>query len=105
MISQTLFLMNLLLLPGISFLLLIWLFFTHKPTFGWQRIHLYRAMQLSIAVGIFLVGIPLFIMLFSTQFQASIMVILVYFVTLHAAFVLLGMLNIARAMSAKLPFF
>ena len=104
-IYQSLYLMNLLLLPGISFFLLLWLFYKNKHCQGWQRIHLYRALQLSVLVGFFLLVVPAAILLFTHQFQTSLMLIIVYFVTLHAAFVLIGMLNIARAMAKKLPLF
>jgi len=104
-VYQSLYLMNLLLLPGLSFLFLLWLFIKNKQHKGWQRIHLYRAMQLSLLAGIFIAAIPLVIILIVENIQASLMVMIVYVVTLHAAFVLIGMLNIARAMAKKLPLF
>ncbi len=102
---QSLYLMNLLLIPGLAFLALLYLFYRDNDRQGWQRIHLYRALQISILVGVFLIVIPLLVLVFTNQFQTSLMLILVYFVTLHAAFVLIGMLNIARAMAKKLPLF
>lgn len=104
-IYQSLYLANLLLLPGLSFLALVWLFIQNKHQLGWQRIHLYRSMQLSIAAGLLIIILPLVVVYTAQEFQASIMVMLVYFVTIHAAFVLIGMLNIARAMAKKLPLF
>lgn len=100
---QALYLTNLLLLPGLSFLLLIWLFSKNRQQKDWQRIHLYRALQFSILAGIILVLIPLLVVYGGNAFEASVMVMLVYFVTMHALFVLLGMLNISRAMAKKLP--
>jgi len=104
-IYQSLFLMNLLLIPGLSFLLLIWLFLKNKDQRGWQRIHLYRSVQLSVLAGFFIIIIPLIVLFATNAFEASLMVMIVYFVTMHAAFVLLGMLNISRAMAKKLPLF
>lgn len=104
-VYQSLYLANLLLLPGLSFLLLLWLFVQRKQQLGWQRIHLYRATQLSLLAGVLLVLVPLIVVYGSNEFQASVMVMLVYFVTIHALLVLLGMLNIARAMARKLPLF
>lgn len=104
-IYQSLFLMNLLLIPGLSFLALIWLLFKRRNQKGWQRIHLYRSVQLSILAGSFIIIIPLIILVTTNAFEASLMVMIIYFVTMHAAFVLLGMLNLSRAMAKKLPLF
>jgi hypothetical protein len=104
-VYQSLFLMNLLLIPGLSFLLLIWFFLKNKDQRGWQRIHLYRSVQLSVFAGFFIIIIPLIVLFTTNAFEASLMVMIVYFVTMHAAFVLLGMLNISRAMAKKLPLF
>jgi hypothetical protein len=102
---QSLYLLNLLLLPAIGFFILAWFFIKNKQQYGWQRIHLYRAFQLSIACGILLFIIPLVIFVLSTSLEASFTVIFLYFVTFHAAFVLIGMLNLARSMAKKLPIF
>jgi len=104
-VYQSLFLMNLLLIPGLSFMMLIWLFVRRKHNKGWQRIHLYRSVQLSVLNGFFLMFIPLLTLSTSHTFEASLMVMVVYFVTIHATFVLLGMLNVSRAMAKKLPLF
>ena len=104
-IYQSLYLANLLLLPGLSFVALIWLFIKHKNIYGWQRIHLYRSVQLGVIAGILLVVVPLVVVYGGNEFEASIMVMLVYFVTNHALLVLLGMFNITRAMAKKLPIF
>jgi hypothetical protein len=104
-IYQSLFLMNLLLIPGVSFLVLLWLFVKRKNQQGWQRIHLYRSIQLSVLAGFIIIIVPLIVLLTTNAFEASLMVMIIYFVTMHAAFVLLGMLNISRAMAKKLPLF
>ncbi|MEW6990032.1 hypothetical protein AADZ91_05015 [Colwelliaceae bacterium 6441] len=104
-VYQSLYLMNLLLLPGLSFLALLWLFYKTKQDKGWQRIHLYRAIQLSFIAGVLLVLVPFIVVYGGSEFEASVMVMLVYFVTIHALLVLLGMLNISRAMAKKLPIF
>ena len=101
---QSVFLANLLFLPGLSFVLLIWLFFKFKHRYGILRIHLYRAMQLSVVVGL-VVFIPLIYVLLSDDIQFQLMVMLVYFIIVHTSFVMIGMLNLARAMVNKLPIF
>ena len=102
---QGLYLCNLLLLPGFSFIALIWLLLKQHAKNGIAKVHLFRACQLSVAAGIFIVVIPAIVILVSSQLDTSIMVMLVYFVSIHAAFVMIGMFNIARAMAGKLPVF
>ena len=102
---QGFYLANLLLLPGFCFFYLVYcLYYTDvKPK--WVKIHLLRAVQLSVTAGIFLVLLPLIVLYFTSQFTTSLMVMIFYIVTLHSGFVLIGMLNISRAMAKKLPLF
>ncbi|MEY8214851.1 MAG: hypothetical protein RPR97_10280 [Colwellia sp.] len=124
-ICQSLYLANLLLLPGIFFLVLLYYYRQYQQqkildegiegqgqnnkirlrNLGIGKIHLIRSIQLSIFAGILLAVVPLIVIYFTSQLETSIMVGLVYFVTLHAGFVLIGMLNLSRAMAKKLPLF
>jgi hypothetical protein len=124
-IYQSLYLANLLLLPGIFFFVLVYYFRQYQlnnvenenysqknfdakirnRNLGIAKIHLIRSIQLSVIAGILLAVVPLAVIYFTEQLQASIMVGLIYFVTLHAGFVLLGMFNLSRAMANKLPIF
>ncbi|PKI16131.1 hypothetical protein [Colwellia sp. 12G3] len=125
-ICQSLYLANLLLLPGIFFLVLLYYYRQYHQqkvhneegiedqvvhnkirmrNLGIGKIHLIRSIQLSVIAGILLVVVPLVVIYFTSQLQTSIMVGLIYFVTLHAGFVLVGMLNLSRAMAKKLPIF
>jgi hypothetical protein len=104
-IAQSLYLANLLLVPGLAFLALLYVFIKQSPAYGLARIHLFRAVQLSLFSGLLLVAIPLLVLKFSQQLDISVMMLLLYFVTFHAAVVLLGMFNLARAMSGRLPIF
>lgn len=104
-IYQSLYLANLLLIPIISFLVLLYFLRFGKPQSRFSKIHLIRAVQISALAGLLLVIVPLLIVFFSPQLNTSLMVIIFYFVTLHAGFVLIGMLNLSRAMAKKLPLF
>ncbi len=111
-IYQSLYLSNLLLIPLASFLLLVYYLYKSqpsraKPTFisNFNRIHLIRSIQISALAGLMLGVAPVFYILFSSQFDASVMISVFYFVTLHTGFVLIGMLNLARALAKKLPVF
>jgi hypothetical protein len=54
----------------------------------------------------FLLGlIPVIYIFYSTQLSPTLMVMVLYFVVLYASFVLVVMLNLAKAMANKLPLF
>jgi hypothetical protein len=121
-ICQSMYLANLLLLPGVFFFILLYYYVKYRSqkakkssvinkgnmmvkVRGLGKIHLMRSIQLSVLAGVVLVIIPSIVIFFSSQQEASIMVALIYFVTLHASFVLIGMFNLSRAMAKKLPLF
>lgn len=111
-IYQSLYLSNLLLVPIVSFILLVFYLYRakakrlqDKPLSNFNRIHLIRSIQISALAGLMLGVVPIFYILYSDQFSSSVMVAIFYFVTLHTGFVLIGMLNLARAMAKKLPLF
>ena len=115
-IYQSLYLSNLLLIPLVSFFLLIYYLYQAKSQSNtnqlkpktisnFNKIHLIRSVQISALAGFMLGVAPISYILFSEQFEISVMITVFYFVTLHACFVLLGMLNLARAMAHKLPIF
>ncbi len=104
-IYQSLYLMNLLLLPGIAFIILLWLFYKNSKQLGWQRIHLYRAIQLSLLAGLLVIIMPLIIIFTAKKFEAYLLAMILYCISVHTAFVMMGMLNLARAMARKVPFF
>ena len=111
-IYQSLYLSNLLLIPIISFLILVYYLFQNKSNktdtkrlSNYNRVHLIRSIQVSALAGLLLGVAPIFYIFFSDQFDVSIMITVFYFVTMHACFVLVGMLNLARAMAHKLPIF
>ena len=109
---QSLYLSNLLLIPIASFFLLIYYLYQTRPSraqpkalSNFNKIHLIRSIQISALAGLMLGVAPIFYIFYSAQFGVSVMITIFYFVTLHACFVLIGMLNLARAMANKLPIF
>jgi len=103
-LAQTLYLANLLAVPVISLLLLGYLCYRNKPS-GLARIHFVRAIQLSILNMLAIGVLPLLYVYLSQERGESMMLALFYFVCVHTAFVMLGMLNLSRAMVNKLPMF
>ncbi len=104
-IAQSLYLANLLVLPGVAFIVLAFYFKTHFKKPGSARFHLYRAVQLSVINGILLAIVPLIYILLAANFSTALMLTIFYVVCMHTAFVMLGMLNLSRAMVAKVPLF
>lgn len=104
-IYQSLYLSNLLLVPALSFILLVYYLYQDKALSNFSRIHLIRCIQISALAGLLLGIAPIFYVFYSDQFDTSVILTLFYFVTLHAGFVLIGIFNLARAMSRKLPLF
>ena len=109
---QSLYLSNLLLIPIASFFLLVYYLYQSHPSrsqpkalSNFNKIHLFRSIQISTLAGIMLGVAPIFYILYSAQFGVSVMITIFYFVTLHTCFVLIGMMNLARAMANKLPIF
>ena len=101
--AEALYLTNLLALPGIAFVILLWLFWRHRnsaPTLA--RCHLRQTVVASIWAGVMLVVVNVLIILLGGYTAASTwVVVILYFTTVHATLVLLGTLGLARAMAGK----
>jgi len=106
--AEILFLLNLLLLPGIAFIffLFFYLRFQHQST-QLARCHLRQTFFANIWAGMLLLIIPglviLYMFIHMGNYDApSIWIMLIlYFITVHASLVLLGSLGLARAMAGK----
>jgi hypothetical protein len=102
-LAPTLYLLNLLLLPGLAFLILIFIFIKcrhiQQP---YARIQIQQNFYASIASGLAIVGISIVIILiggFSSVY--SWMVMLIYALSIHATLVLLGAFSLARAINQQ----
>ncbi|MCW9024304.1 MAG: hypothetical protein OQK73_06445 [Gammaproteobacteria bacterium] len=102
-IAEALYLSNLLLVPGLSFAVLLWLHLKHrKHESELAQSHLYETVKASLWVGVLLVVVNILIFLMGGYESANTwLVVIIYFTTVHSAFVLLGMLGLAKAMACK----
>jgi hypothetical protein len=102
-IAEALYLLNLLLLPGIAFGLLLWLYRKHvRNAPPLARCHLRQTLSASLWAGALLVLVNGAIIALGGYHAPSTWVIVVlYFTTAHACLVLLGTLGLARAMAGK----
>ena len=101
--AETLFLANLLILPVFSFLLLILLYSKYRKTEDTTGLcHMRQTLLASIWGGILIVLVTLIILLMGGFDNGwTWVVVITYFTTIHATFVLLGALGLAKAMAGK----
>lgn len=102
-LAEALFLANLLLLPGICFLWLGYLYFKHRHTAPpLARSHLEQTFIASIIGGILLVVANLAILWLGGYQSANTWVVLIlYFTTVHSTLVVLGMVGLSKAMAGS----
>ncbi|MCW8902625.1 MULTISPECIES: hypothetical protein [Sedimenticola] len=101
--AEALFLSNLLLLPGVCFLWLAYLYFKHRHSAPpLARCHLEQTFIASIIGGILLVIANLAILWLGGYKSANTwMVLILYFTTVHSTLVLLGIVGLAKAMAGN----
>ena len=101
--AESLYLVNLLLVPGVAFVILLVLYLRHRGSApALARGHLQQTLIASLWAGLLLVLVNGLILWLGGYDQASTwMVLLLYFVSCHAALVLLGVVGLARAMAGK----
>lgn len=101
--APALYLVNLMLLPGIAFLVLGWLWLTRREQAGeLARHHLDLAFYGSLVAGLLLVCVNLVIVLLGgLDNPATWVVLILYFTLVHATLIVLGMLALTRAMAGQ----
>lgn len=101
--AEVLYLANLLLLPGLAFLILLAVWRKHRhmaPALA--RCHLRQTLAASLWAGVLLVIANAAIILLGGYHQPGTWVIaILYFTMFHSAFVLLGVLGLAKAMAGR----
>lgn len=102
-IAEALYLVNLLLVPGVAFAILLVLYARHRHTAPpLARCHLQQTVVGSIWAGVLLIAVNALILALGGYSAPSTWVVLVlYFVSCHAALVLVGVLGLAKAMAGQ----
>jgi uncharacterized Tic20 family protein len=102
-LAEALYLANLLLLPGIAFIALLWLYLKRTANMPPLALcHLRQTLSGSIWAGILLVIANAAIILLGGYGAATTwMIVILYFTTCHSTLVLLGMVGLAKAMAGK----
>lgn len=102
-LAQSLYVANLLVLPVISFLALGWLFLhCDSKTPPLARAHINQAFSASLWGGMLLVLVNLLILALGGFEEVSTWtIVILYFTTIHATFVLIGIVGLAKAMAGR----
>jgi hypothetical protein len=102
-LAESLYLANLLLLPGLSFVALAWLWWRHHadaPPLA--QCHLWQTLSASVWAGILIIFVTGGILLVGGIHSGwSWVILILYFTLCHSTLVLLGMFGLARAMAGK----
>ncbi len=100
--AESLYLVNLLLVPGIAFAVLVYLWHRHRDAPPLARCHLRQTVAVSLWAGGLLGAFSATVVIVSGyQFVHTWLFVLLYVTTCHSLFVLLGMLGLAKAMAGK----
>jgi hypothetical protein len=101
--AEALYLINLLLAPGLAFFALVWLWIKHKdsaPPLAYQ--HLRQATYVSVVGGVLIVFLSaILILLGGLNRPWTWVVVITYFVCVHGTLVLFGMFALAKAMAGE----
>lgn len=102
-LAEVLYLLNLLLLPGIAFIILLAVYLRYHNTSALLACcHLRQTLSASVWAGVMLVLVNALVIFFGGYHSPSTwLIVILYFVTIHATFILLGSLGLARAMAGK----
>ncbi|PVV08038.1 MAG: hypothetical protein B6D77_12755 [gamma proteobacterium symbiont of Ctena orbiculata] len=101
--AESLYLANLLLIPGIAFVILMVIYFKQSKSLPpLARSHLDQTVSASLWAGVLLVIVNLVILLLGGYDGAyTWMVVIIYFTVCHSSLILIGMLGLAKAMAGK----
>ena len=105
--AASLYLLNILLLPGLAFLGLLWLYSKHRTNSSeLVQCHLQQALFASVCAGIFLVLASACIMVFGGFNTPSTWIFLIlYVLCMHSVFILFGVFALTRALAGKLYYY
>ncbi|HZW21121.1 hypothetical protein [Noviherbaspirillum sp.] len=101
--AEVLYLLNLLLFPGLAFIGLLWLAYRHRTsTNELVRCHLKQTLVASLWAGVLLTAVALGILALGGLFvPATWIVMILYVLCCHATLVLIGVFGLSRAMAGQ----
>lgn len=101
--AESLYLINLLLLPGLGFVLLLILYWKkHSQVSALNLNHLQQTVSASIWGGILIIVVnALIILLGGYNGGYTWMIAVIYFTLVHSTFILLGMVGLVKALAGQ----
>jgi hypothetical protein len=100
--AESLYLINLLLAPGLGFAVLYWLWRKHPDAPPLARHHLKQTLYVSLWGGLLISGFTAAFLLFGgLQWAWTWVLVIMYFTCVHSTLVICGMFGLARAMAGK----
>ena len=102
-LAEALFLINLLLAPGIAFAILLWLWLRYKDSAPpLARQHLKQATFVSLWGGLLIVSLTaLFILVGGLYWEYTWVAVILYFTCIHSTLVLFGMYALIKALAGQ----
>ncbi len=102
-IAESLYLANLLLVPGICFAILFWLWLKHKDTASpLARQHLKQTTFVSLYGGLMIFTLSaIVIALGGLEWEWTWVMVIIYFTCIHSTLVMFGMFALAKAMAGQ----
>lgn len=102
---SALYLANLLIAPGIAYLLLAWFYWHVNSDDNLKCFHVRASFWLATLSGVVLLGVPLAVLLIGDFTDLAWMFALTFLVTVHGAFVIVGVYMLAKAMNEQTYWF
>lgn len=104
--AESLYLINLMLAPGLAFLVLAWLWLKHRratpPLPPLARCHLDQTFFVSLWGGVLIIAAnAVLFFVFGWDWEWTWVFVIIYFTAIHSTLILLGMLGLAKAMAGK----
>jgi hypothetical protein len=101
--AESLYLVNLMLVPGLAFLALAWLWLQHrKEAPPLARCHLDQTFYVSLwGGGLLVAACAALLFFFGWDWEWTWVFVIMYFTCVHSTLILLGMLGLAKAMAGK----
>ncbi len=101
-IAESLYLMNLLVFPGLAFLVLTWLYFKYENQSELGGCHLRQTFSASIWAALLLLFVNAVIFIAGGYKAAHVWIIVVlYFIVCHSTLVILGILGLVKASAGE----
>lgn len=101
--AETLYLLNLLLIPGLAFLILAGLFFYLRRSIDdFNLSHLQQTLSASLWAGVLIIIVSALILFLGGYQSASVwVVVILYFTTIHATLIFLGVIGLVKALAGQ----